>query len=124
MNAFHFEIPGRLPGLNDMVSGTGRPWWACRKTKDKAMELIGWYLRKSNVPKFSEPISIHINWVEKDARRDRDNVSSGGTKILLDAMQKYGIIVNDSRKWVKDIVHNTNVIDKKNPRVEVHIEWE
>lgn len=118
---YRVVIEGRLPGLNEMIASQGRPWWAGRAVKEKAMKNVMKQLVASNVPKFTVPIELQINWVEKDARRDRDNVSGGGAKILLDAMKQLGLIVNDSRKWVSDIRHDTSKLDKLNPRVEIII---
>lgn len=119
---YHITLEGRLPGLNELISSQGRPWWACRATKEKAMKNVMLQLRGINaLPKFTVPITITMKWIEQNARRDRDNVSSGGSKIILDAMKQMGIIADDSRKWVKDIQHDTSVIDKARPRIEVQI---
>lgn len=115
-------IEGRLPGLNDLISSRGRPWWACQKTKDNAMELVMWEFKRFKVPAFKVPIILKIAWIEKNRRRDRDNVSSGGSKIILDAMKHLGIIIDDSRRWVHDIQNGTTQIDKVRPRIEIWIE--
>ena len=115
-------LDGRLPGLNELIGSVGRPWWACRRTKRDAMNRVMMELMAQNIPPFKRPIVVRIKWIEKDARRDRDNVSSGGTKILLDAMKQRGLIRDDSRRWVKDIRHDTSVIDKQRPRIEIEIE--
>lgn len=119
---YRFTIAGRLPGLNDMIASQGRPWWVGRKVKEDAMKLVMMALMVNNVPKFTVPVTIRVKWIERDARRDRDNVSSGGSKILLDAMQQKEILINDSRKWVSDIRHDTSIIDKDHPRIEIEIE--
>jgi Holliday junction resolvase RusA-like endonuclease len=115
-------IAGRLPGLNDMIASQGRPWWVGRGVKEKAMKNVMKQLLAENTPKFQVPITLRIKWIEKDARRDRDNVSGGGAKILLDAMKQLGVIINDSRRWVKDIRHDTSELDKNHPRIEIEIE--
>lgn len=114
-------ILGRLPGLNELISGRGRPWWRCRKVKDEAMQVVQWHFHEAKINPYVVPIILAVKWIERDGRRDRDNVTSGGAKILLDAMKKQGIIVDDSRKWVFDIQHDTSMIDKNNPRVEITI---
>lgn len=118
---YHIVLEGRLPGLNELMSSQGRPWWACRKVKEDAMRFVMWRLKGLKLEKFKVPIMIRIRWIEKNARRDRDNVSSGGTKILLDAMKQMEVIEDDSRKWVKDIQHDTSQIDKEHPRIEITI---
>lgn len=105
-----------------MIASQGRPWFIGRNIKKKAMNQLLTQFLVEKWPKFTRPISMQINWIERDCRRDRDNVSSGGTKILLDAMKQAGLLVNDSRKWIHDIKHDTSRIDKLNPCIEVEIE--
>lgn len=119
---YRFIINGRLPGLNDMIASRGRPWFMGHAVKTKAIKMVRAFLIAENIPKFKLPIFLRIKWIERDKRRDRDNVSGGGSKILLDAMKQHGIIINDSRKWVHDIRHDTSIVDKVNPRIEIEIE--
>lgn len=114
-------IQGRLPSMNEMIGYRGRPWWMCREVKLKAVRQVAWELNAQRVPKFTKPITLRFTWVEKDKRRDRDNVAAGGSKIFLDAMKEMDLIKDDSRKWVADIQHDTTRIDKTNPHVEVLI---
>ena len=60
-------------------------------------------------------------WYEPNKRRDKDNVSSFGRKIIQDALVSGGWLKNDG--WA-DIVGFSDEfrIDKKEPRVEVDIE--
>lgn len=116
-----FVIPGRLPGLNDMIASQGRPWWMGRKVKEDAMSDVMKIMLAYGVPAFKIPVKVHFTWIEKNARRDRDNVMSGGSKIVLDAMKQKGVIIDDSRKWITDITHDTTQLDKLNPRVIVEI---
>ena len=68
------------------------------------------------------PVAIRIAWVERDLRRDIDNIAAGGTKVILDGMVSAGVLPNDSRKWVTSLTHTFPVPDKDNPRVEVTVE--
>lgn len=88
------------------------------------MAVVMWQLKACKLPAFTVPIAIRMVWIEKNERRDRDNVSSGGSKIILDAMKQLGTIIDDSRRWVKDIRHDTTQIDKARPRVEIYIQEE
>lgn len=85
------------------------------------MRLVAAAIWEKNIPAYKVPVTIHIRFFEQNARRDRDNVSSGGTKVILDTMKHLGVIVDDSRKWVLDVRHDTSKLDKENPRVEVDI---
>lgn len=57
---------------------------------------------------------------------DLMNVVSVIDKFLNDALQDYGIIVNDNIKFYKHMVAGVKEIDKVNPRIEIiveEIEW-
>ena len=58
---------------------------------------IGWYINQ--LPKFNKPIKINFTWVEKNKKRDLDNVCFA-KKFILDALQKSGKLENDNRRWV------------------------
>lgn len=67
----------------------------------------------------SYPINVSIRWYEKDSRRDADNVFFA-VKFILDSLVSYGIIENDSQKYIKTI-DNVISIDRDFPRIEVYI---
>ena len=64
---------------------------------------------------------MHYHWVEKDRRRDKDNVSGYGRKVIQDSLVKAGYLRNDG--W-GEIVGFTDTfsVDKGRPRIEVIIE--
>lgn len=89
----------KLPGLNEYIT-------ACRSNKYQAANLkkrteaeIMPYLRR--LPRFERPVIIHFRWIEKDRRRDCDNICGGGRKFVLDAMVKAGVLKDDGRRYVK-----------------------
>jgi len=113
----HFTIPGRLPGYNQLNSGH----WAKRnKIKQEAMDLVGWYIKRSKLKLIQSKAIIEIRCYEPNAMRDCDNVTSGASKVILDSLKNQGIIQDDSRKYVRCIKHPAEV-DRKNPRIEVSI---
>jgi len=67
-----------------------------------------WWIKK--MPKFEKPIRIHFIWVStKDDRRDPDNIASGGTKAILDAMQQAGKLKNDNRKYIVSLYNDFEI---------------
>jgi len=114
-----FEIPGRLPGLNEIIDaakqGKGK-YQPYAMMKEHYTTMIGWLAKK--LPNF-EKVALIITWYEPDRRRDPDNIMAG-QKFILDALVHAGVIPNDSQKYVRGIVHRFKV-DRKNPRVEVEI---
>ena len=43
---------------------------------------------------------MHFEWHERTKKRDADNIASA-KKFILDALVKNGVLVDDSRKYVK-----------------------
>jgi Holliday junction resolvase RusA-like endonuclease len=115
-------MQGRLESLNKTDRWERNPRYRFHGAKLKKLvkRRIAQWILYSNVPVFKEKVRITIKWVEKDRRRDYDNIQAGA-KLILDALRKMGRIVNDSQKWLEPVVHRFE-IDKLNPRIEVTIE--
>ena len=114
-----FIINGRMAGLNEYTN-------ACRgrrilgaQIKKNETEKAMWAIKSASLTPFGKPVSVSIRWVEKDRRRDPDNVTFAA-KFIMDALVGTGIIPDDSQKWVRSIT-NEIVVDKDNPRVEVSV---
>lgn len=117
-------IPGRMPGLNDYIAAERTNRYKAAKMKREDMDTVlcaakgclrGW--------KAKGRVRMHYTWYEKDQRRDMDNVSSYGRKIIQDALVEGHYLHNDG--W-KDIAGFSDdfAVDKKVPRIEVEIEEE
>lgn len=114
-----FSMPGRLDGMNETMKMPRSRYTQARRRKLIKYRIAQWIVAL-RVPKFTVPVRIHMHWVERDQRRDRDNIRSGA-KFILDALVKQQRIVNDSQKWVTELTDSYSV-DKVNPRIEVTIE--
>ena len=106
-----YEIPMKLPSLNDYTKECRKNKYAGARYKAKYENIIGLYLMK--MPRWTTPIKIHFTWVEGSKRRDPDNVYFA-KKFILDAMVKYGKLKDDNRKWVHaftdDLVYGDTTI--------------
>lgn len=120
---YKVEIPFRLPSLNDYIN-------ICRRNKFEASNFkkgvegdIIWAIRKSKVPKIELPVKIKITWIEKNKKRDLDNIVSA-KKYIFDALVKEKIIKNDSQKYVVELLPDEIIIDRnvKDGKVIVEIE--
>jgi Holliday junction resolvase RusA-like endonuclease len=115
-----FEIPGRLPGTNEIIDAAKKK---ARNYKEYAMmkaentELVAWLAKK--LSKYNR-INLTITWYEPNEKRDPDNIM-GGQKFILDGLVRAGTIPDDSRKYIGSITHRFET-DRNNPRVEVEIE--
>lgn len=116
MATFTFEIPGRLPGLNELIGANRAHRMAGAALKKKTQTFCGQYIVASRVPKFSEPVTVEFTWIEPNSRRDLDNITTGA-KFILDALVETQTIANDTRAWITGISHSFPNPEKDNPRV-------
>lgn len=91
------EIPLKLPSCNDYIRACRANPYVGARMKARVEKAIGIYIR--DLPMFSNPIKINFQWVEKNKRRDLDNICFA-KKFILDAMVKCGKLKDDNRKHV------------------------
>lgn len=115
----NFTIQGRLIGLNEYTKSSRTNKYKSAQVKRKEEEYIGLFIRKAKLKKVDKPIILHIKWYEENNRRDIDNITFA-VKFILDELVNEGILIDDSRKYVKSINHNVYT-DKENPRIEVEL---
>ena len=114
-----FEIPGRLPGLNEIIDAAKRGkgnYQPYARMKEEYTTTVAWLAKK--LPSY-EKVALVITWYEPDHRRDPDNIMAG-QKFILDGLVAAGTIPNDSQRYIQGILHRFRV-DKQNPRIEVEI---
>ena len=114
------EIPGRLPGLNEIIdaakAGRGK-YQPYAIMKSEWTHTIAWLAKQ--LPAYNR-VDITITWHEPNARRDPDNIM-GGQKFILDGLVIGGVIKDDSQRYINSVTHHFEV-DTENPRIEVEIE--
>jgi Holliday junction resolvase RusA-like endonuclease len=113
-----FTIPGRLPGLNEYINAERRNKHMAAKMKRQTEENIMWQLTRHKA-KFSKPVFINYLWIEKDRRRDKDNIAFA-KKFIQDALVRAKILKNDGWNEIADFKDKFDV-DGKNPRIEITI---
>lgn len=115
-----FEIPGRLPSLNDHIRECNKNYRAGNRLKKETQDVVIWAIKAAHLREAESPIYIRFTWVEPNMKRDKDNIAFA-KKYILDALQITGIIPNDG--W-KDVLGFSDqfLVNKDNPRVIVDIE--
>lgn len=94
-----FQIPARLPSLNEMIAANRRNKYAGAKLKRETEEMIAAYITKSRITPVAMPCIVHMVFNEPTRKRDADNVESA-KKFILDALVKSGILPGDSPRHV------------------------
>lgn len=122
MNVQSFTIPGMLPGLEDMVQMAKGPSGIRRynEMKCRETERIGLEILRGKVRQCAQGAFLQFTWVEQNRKRDKDNISGGGKKLILDAMRAVGILRNDGWRDVTGFSDSFSV-DHINPRIIVTI---
>ena len=93
-----------MPSLNDYIEACRSNAQKGGKFKKEVEEVIGWFIKQAltskSLHKPSGAVMVRFEWHEKTKRRDYDNIASA-KKFILDALVKCGVLVDDSRKYVK-----------------------
>lgn len=122
---YSFAIPGRFPGLNEIIDTARRHRMLSAKQKKAYTTVVMLAIRSAQachrLPKnaIPRPVSVFIDWFEPNARRDPDNIMAG-QKFIFDGMVNAGVLLGDGQKHIQCIVHRF-FVDAKNPRVVIGI---
>lgn len=114
-------IPGKLDNLNDYIT-------ACRTNQYKGAKI-----KSSNEHKVIQaiyeqfgrlrrnvPVYMTYRWYEPNRRRDLDNISSFGRKVIQDSLVQTKVLQNDGWKEITGF-QDMFFVDKGKPRIEVEI---
>lgn len=114
-------IPGTLPGLNQYIEALDKSRHAGAALKKEAQRTVEW-CAKSQLRKFrpTGKVWMKYTWYEPNKRRDKDNTSSFGRKVIKDGLVKVGVLGNDGWRHIEGVSDRFRV-DEKQPRVEVEI---
>lgn len=117
-------IPGTFPGLNEIVAaakgckGTGRLYSAMKKRETDRVHQLA---KAAHLPALRGPVRFSFVWVEKDRRRDPDNVAAAGRKFILDGLVEAGVLESDGWKHVRSWVDTFAVGSEPGVRVELSL---
>lgn len=118
---YKFTILGRLSGINKYSELQRVNRYAGANLKATEQDMVSTYIRKYlKGVKITKPVFMRYMWYEPNKKRDKDNISGFGHKVIQDALVQCGVLKNDG--W-KEIVgyHDEFACDKKNPRIEVEL---
>lgn len=113
-------LPFTFPGLNDYIAAERSHRQKAAKMKRDWQNAVMLCIRSQRLPKFDGPVYMYYTWVEKDRRRDKDNIAAFGRKVIQDALVKAGVLKNDGWANIEGF-SDRFAVDKKNQRVEVEI---
>ena len=118
----YLTISGKLDNLNDYTSACRKNRYAGaemkRKNENKVIASVLEQLRRLRI---EQPVYMTYNWYEKNKRRDLDNISSFGRKVIQDALVETKVLRNDNWQCIVGFQDNFYT-DPAHPRIEVIIE--
>ena len=114
-------IKGKLPGLNEYIEAERRNRYKGAQMKREAEAVVGWAVRSARLKTFTKPVVMRYRWFEPNRKRDKDNISSYGRKVIQDALVKMGVLKGDGWKYISGF-SDEFFVDKLEPRIEVVIE--
>lgn len=117
-----FTIRGKLPGLNDYIAAERANRYKGAEMKRRSEAIVLHAARSLGKWRADGRVRMAYRWFEENQRRDKDNISSFGRKVIQDALVKGGYLANDGWKNIGDF-EDRFFVDRKNPRIEVQI-WE
>lgn len=114
-------ITGTLPNLNDYIAAERTNRHKGAKMKADSGNVVAAAIRQClKGVRIEKPVYMEYTWVEKNKRRDLDNISSFGRKVIQDALVDAAVLKDDGWKHVVGFSDRFDV-DKENPRIEVRI---
>ena len=115
-------IMGSFPGLNEYINAERTNRYKAAAMKRQVEHTVTLAARKClGKKKFTRPVYMSYTWVEKNRRRDKDNVSSFGRKCIQDALVKGNWLDGDGWKHIVGFQDSFSV-DADHPKIEVEIE--
>lgn len=113
-------IPFSLPGLNEYINAERSHRHQAARLKRETQDNIILALKRQIRRPLREPVIMHYTWVEKDRKRDKDNIAFS-KKFVQDALVKMRVLKNDGWPNIEGFT-DSFCVDKKRPRVEIEIE--
>lgn len=118
---YRLVINGKLDNLNDYITAcrTNQYKGSATKHKNESKVLLAIYEQLGRV-RIRKPVYMRYTWYEKNKRRDLDNISSFGRKVIQDALVQAHVLQNDGWKNITGFSDSFKV-DADNPRIEIEI---
>lgn len=80
-------------------------------------------VKRERIARFDKPVHFTFHWVEKNHRRDLDNIAAG-KKLIIDGLVVCGILAGDGWKHVTGFSDLFTVVDEDTPNPGVMVEIE
>lgn len=114
-------IAGRLDNMNDYTSACRTNQYKGAKLKQKNENVVKQAIYEQlGRLRIKNPVRMLYRWYEPNKRRDLDNISAFGRKVIQDALVDTRVLQDDGWRYVIGF-QDEFYVDKGNPRIEVEI---
>ena len=113
-----FTIRGTLPGLNEYIAAERANRYQGAAMKKQAETVVLHAARALGKMQFQQPVHMVYRWFEPNRRRDKDNVSAFGRKVIQDALVKAQVLQNDGWANIEGF-EDQFFVDREAARIEV-----
>ena len=114
-------IAGRLDNMNNYTSACRTNQYKGAKLKQKNENVVKQAIYEQlGRLRIKNPVRMLYRWYEPNKRRDLDNISAFGRKVIQDALVDTRVLQDDGWRYVKGF-QDEFYVDKGNPRIEVEI---
>lgn len=118
---YNLTIPGTLNNLNDYIAAERANRHKGAKMKADNGNIVAVAIRQClRGVRIEKPVFMEYLWVEPNRRRDLDNVSGFGRKVIQDALVQCGVLKDDGWRYVVGFSDRFEV-DRHRPRIEILI---
>lgn len=87
-----FVIRGKLPGLNEYINAERTNKYKGAQMKRQCESVVMRSARSLGKYRAEGPVYMIYHWYCEDRRRDKDNISSFGRKVIQDALVRAKIL--------------------------------
>lgn len=113
--------PGKLHSLNEYIAACDSHHKAGGRMKAEDQGKVEWFIRSQlRGVRIKKPVIMRYCWYEPNRKRDLDNISSYGRKVIQDALVHCGVLHNDGWRQIVGF-SDRFYVDRKEPRIEVEI---
>jgi len=111
-------IPRRAPNLNDLIRAHAQHPHVYDRIKKSWADTVALVAAPRCIASLrGVPCSVHFELIEKDSRRDPDNIAAGAAKLILDGLVKAGVIEGDGWKHISGLSFSWRVGEPVGVRV-------
>lgn len=118
---YNFTIPGSIISLNEYIRLCRTNKFVGANEKKKIETFIFWQIKEQlKDVEISKRVHISYLFVEKNKKRDLDNIASFAMKVIQDSLVNSKVLVNDGWEQIEGFTCNF-AINKSNPHINIEI---